>query len=306
MTMANSIQTSAYVNWDEAMRREPPEFRYRSMAGIAGPDEYVGTGLKPEDCGEFDVARVKSAKRLVDFINSQSIPLNEIAKRTGCAKSLLSNMKSGKKSFCVPVKNWESMSYDIMHISVHDLLLGENRSLTLPKKYSIPAAMIQTRLTSDEQNRLAAISDKLVKAYYSESQNDCGHHRPMGDLIRERITDIKEDYGLYKYQIFGRQETPVMLKCSLTSFWNPESRTEPKFSFLAYAALYYKEQNMDYLVSEDPIRDFCDTYALSETGEKVLLTGGNKKFWRDVLVLDPARKQRLLEIAWTNIFCKAI
>ena len=130
------------------------------------------------------------------------------------------HMKFGTKPFCVPVKSWESMSYDIMHTSVHDLLLGENRPLTLPKKYSLPAAMIQTELTSSEQDRLAAMSGKLVKAYYSESKNDCGHHRPMADLIRERIIDIKEDYGFYKYQIFGRRETPTGLKSSLTAFWD--------------------------------------------------------------------------------------
>lgn len=308
--MANDgIQTSAYANWDEAMRREPSDFRYRSMVGIADIDEYAGSGLKPEDCGEFKIARDKAAKRIVDLMISQSITADEIAKRTGCLDSLLSNMKNGKRSFCVPVKSWELMAYDIMHTSVHELLLGENRPLTLPKKYSVPAAMIQTNLTSSEQDRLAAVSSELVKVYRSESKNDCGHYRPIGNLIRERIKDIKEDYGFYNYQIFGSRgngtETPACLKSGLSAFWS-QSESVPKYSFLAYAALYYKEQNLDYLVSEDPIRDFFDTFAISESGEKVLLTGSNKKFWKDVLILDPARKQRLLGIAWTNIFYKIL
>ena len=112
------------------------------------------------------------------------------------------------------------------------------------------------------------------------------------------------------YHIFGSpldkegEVTPRSMKSSLTAFWN--GPVEPKSSFLMYAALCYKDQNLDYLVSENPINAYTDTYAISAEGKKVLITGDTLKFWSIVLSVDEERRQRLLEMVWTNIFSEIL
>lgn len=302
----DETKTTAYVDWETPMLREPSDFRYRSMAGIASAEEYAAALMKPEDCEEFRKARDKAVKRVFDKMAADNIKSIELAEKIGCSKSLISKMKNGNRTFSMPVETWEALSYDVMDISVHDLILGENRPLVLPKKYSIPAAIIQKKVKITAQKKLAQISKNSVLEYYTETQAQAvgGHHRDISELMRERITDIKEDYGFYNYQIFGSKydgmETPKSLKSGLAMFWS--TSVVPKHSFLCYASLYYKNQNLDYLVSEDPMRGHFDTYAKAENGEKVLLTGYCKEFWRNLLIVDPERKAKLLELAWANIF----
>lgn len=307
--MAN-VQTGAYADWDKAMKREPSEFRYRSIAGIARSADYEGTGVSPEEGGEFDVAKEKARERIVNLIETGPLQVVDIVKITGCAKALFSNMKSGRRTFCVPARCWEPLAYSVMHTSVQDLIFGENRPIILPRKYAIPAAYMTKLLSEDEAKRLESISKRLVEKYYAENENDHGHHRPLTELLRERITDIKEEHGYYRFQIFGSRddgkETPNCMKPNLAVFWDETKNAEPKYIFLAYAALYFRDQGMDYLVAEDPLRGFCDAYCVDKDGNRILLTGSIKQFWRNVLVVDAPRKQMLMEYAWGTIYSKLL
>lgn len=302
--MSMSEQKYAYVDWDKVMSREPPDFRYRSYIGVATAKEYEDAGVAPECGNDLEKSKVLAGQRLVDFINDGPYKPEQIARETGCSKALFSRMRSGKKPFCVPAKSWETLAYQFMHISVHDLILGEKRPLILPKKYSVTAYYF-AMLPEADQKRLVERSRQAVRDYYEQTPDESGHHRPCSDLIKERITDIMEHYGYYKYRMFGdtreRVETPNVLTPKITSFWFTGDHYEPQSGFLCYAALCYKDQNLDYLICEDPMRGYFDTYAESPMGDRILLTGDAHEFWRDVLIVDQPRKEELLTMALASV-----
>lgn len=296
------MENKYQVDWQTAMSRIPLNFRYQAITGHATGEELAAHDLRPGDVNEFERARIGAGNRIRDYLLSEESRAEDVARVTSCPKALLSHMKAGRRVFCAPTRSWELLAYDFMHISVTDLCFGENRPITLPPKYGIPATLMMTELTAGAQKRMARIAEAEYAAYEREAPAESGHHRPMAVLLRERLVDAREEYGYTKYQSFG-PETPNCLKSAMTMFWYSEDGhlPEPKLNFFWYAALSYPKLNLDWFTAEDPLRGYEKVYALSVDGETMPLNEPTTRFMRHLLRVDDAHKQKLLTLLWGQL-----
>ena len=292
-----------YCDWAAAMQRQPLDFRYSVMAGLLSDDELEENGLNPEIEGnEFVKARWKTAERVKEYLSSKVINGDELSRKTTWSKSLISHMKVGRKPFNAPSRSWETLAYDHLHISIHNLLFGEDRDLLLPSKYGIPASLMM-QLPEADQLRLQKLAQNAFDQYDKSVEEIApGHHRSIVALLRERLTDVREHYGYTKYQSFGPDDTPNTVKSVLTLFWYGEDTDrEPKYAFLMYAALALREQNADWLLAEDALRGYCDVYIQDENGERIALTGPAKDFIRNVIRVDEDTRKELMTQLWGQV-----
>ena len=290
-----------YADWDACMARKPYTLRYAALS-----DKKQAEKIGENHIPELIISKWMANAKILDYISKKDLTPTDVQNQTGIDKALICHMKDYSRPFCVPATNWEALCYEMMCTTVHELVFGNKRSITLPRKYSVPAILMRRHLSTKEITDLMEMSKKQRDSYCETNPTGSSHHRPLPELMRERITSILEEYGYYEINAFGTAdkgtETPNNVKAILTKFWDEQSSAyKPKYTFLCYAALYYRKQNMDYLVCEDPLRA-NDAYAESVDGKAIQLTGNLKEFWRNVLAVNEEQRNKLMEMLWAKLF----
>lgn len=293
-----------YFDIEKSMAVSPSNLRYQMLAGVT-PKTLCKEDVSPElihHYPEFLIARWYAAAVLMDMVKEKGLTYDYIENETGIAKSLLSKMGSKELFFRVPLAAWEALCYKVLGISVHKLVFGSECEIILPKRYAIPLGFLAENGNSLYIDMLLHYAEKVYEEYCEARESDkFGHYKSEYDLQHERIGELRESAGLYKYHTFGAgengTETPNVMKSSLTAFWYGQRCF--KFSGIAYTSMYYRIA-VDYLTCEMPCH-MNRVFGTTRGNSQIELSYKLKRIADYMLAVDDDGKQKILSSIWAYI-----